>query len=606
MAEIFEREAGRPMSRAAALCGDWLVTFGDRGTLPSPRFPNLGPWRDAGGVWLAPGGAGWRGFPLRTFQSGPWTFWLLGDLALPAGDDPGTFLRDLAGDDRLSKRLNGHFLLLGRCETDGRWYAWTDRFGTVHAYFARSGSRAALGTSFASVASATSRRSLDWPALSAFFAFGFFPADRTFFEDVRILRPATRHVFTAEGELLSAERYWDWSHRPDRSRSFDDTVAEFAQTLHGVLDDQTRSGRIAVPISGGLDSRTTFAALTRTGSSARERLWCYSYGYGEDSIETRIGRRVAEARGVPIETLAVEPYLFDRLGSVLGCVEGFQDVTQARQAVIADRLAERSDAVIAAHWGDVWLGDMGLAGTDSADSAFVSAHAYKKIAKRGRRWLLDELARPHLSGHDPDRIVRDFVDRELDRVAAIAEPDFRVKAFKTDQWSFRWTLASLRMYQAGAWPLLPFYDTRMSDFIATVPTEFVSGRRLQIEYLKRYAPDLARVTWQESGASLYRSRRSRTWLLPWRVARKAARLVMRTPNAPERNWEVQFSGSGAERLRGVLLGPNARLHELVEPARIEHLLEAFFRAPLEEGRGYTVSMLLTFAAFLKTLEAHAR
>src|SRR6185436_16755443 len=56
VAEIFEREAGRPMSRAAALCGDWLVTFGDRGTLPSPRFPNLGPWRDAGGVWLAPGG----------------------------------------------------------------------------------------------------------------------------------------------------------------------------------------------------------------------------------------------------------------------------------------------------------------------------------------------------------------------------------------------------------------------------------------------------------------------------------------------------------------------------------------------------------------------
>ena len=82
--------------------------------------------------------------------------------------------------------------------------------------------------------------------------------------------------------------------------------------------------------------------------------------------------------------------------------------------------------------------------------------------------------------------------------------------------------------------------------------------------------------------------------------------MTRTPNAPERNWEVQFSGSGAERLRGgAFSGPNARLHELVEPARIEHLLEAFFRAPLEEGRGYTVSMLLTFAAFLETLEAHA-
>ena len=176
-------------------------------------------------------------------------------------------------------------------------------------------------------------------------------------------------------------------------------------------------------------------------------------------------------------------------------------MTQARQAVIADLLAERSDAVIAAHWGDVWLGDMGLAGeTDSADAAFVSAHAYKKIAKRAAGGSSMRSARPHLAGEDPEphRPRASWIGSSR-RVAAIAEPDFRVKAFKTDQWSFRWTLASLRMYQAGAFPLLPFYDTRMSDFFATVPTEFVSGRRLQIEYLKRYAPDLARVTWQVSG-----------------------------------------------------------------------------------------------------------
>ena len=50
-----------------------------------------------------------------------------------------------------------------------------------------------------------------------------------------------------------------------------------------------------------------------------------------------------------------------------------------------------------------------------------------------------------------------------------------------EQWSARWTTASLRMFQSAAFPRLPFYDTRLADFFATVPTPLVAGRRLQID-----------------------------------------------------------------------------------------------------------------------------
>ena len=33
--------------------------------------------------------------------------------------------------------------------------------------------------------------------------------------------------------------------------------------------------------------------------------------------------------------------------------------------------------------------------------------------------------------------------------------------------SFRWTTTSLRMFQAAAFPRLPFYDTRMADFFSS-------------------------------------------------------------------------------------------------------------------------------------------
>jgi hypothetical protein len=592
-----------PASASESRVGDVLIAFGGGVSgRPLRASASVGETVDRQREWqlvLEGTGPRWTGLPCRRVEAEGWTFWLLGEVVGSGVDTVGgERLLEIARGARSAAELNGHFLLLGWQESERRWHVWTDRFGTVHAYFGRDGERAAIGTYFASVAAAASRRRLDWTALAGFFATGFFPGSRTFFDDVSILRPASHFVFSGSGERLREERHWQWSHRPEPRRSYEDTVAEFADVLHRVLDAQTAgAGRIAIPISGGLDSRSTVAALTRPGAPARN-LWSYSYGYAADSIETRIARRIADARGLSIETLVVGPYLFDRLREVLDCVEGFQDVTQARQAVVAPLLGERADAVIAAHWGDVWLDDMGLADPAAPDSA-VAAHAWTKVAKRGRDWLLREVAAPRLPGEDPAEIARSSVERELEPLAGIGDPDFRVKAFKTEQWSFRWTLASLRMYQAGAFPKLPFYDTRMSDFFATVPTAYVAGRRLQIDYLRRFAPDLARVSWQAYGTDLYWYRHFRTWLLPWRIARKAARALRFGESPLERNWEVQFGGTGRPRLREALLAPGSRLHALVAPKRIEALLADFSRAPLEEGRGYTVSMLLTLGAWLE-------
>ena len=593
-----------PHSPAAALapesrCGDLLVVFGHDGAPIRAREPD-GDWSLELSVpgWKLlsrPPSEGWRGFPMRAAASGAWRLWRIGELyGAPVDED--AFLLEIASGKRPARELNGHLLLLGWNADEQRWHVWTDRFGTVHAYRASRGSRAAIGTFFPAVAAAGGSASeLDWPGLAGFFALGFFPGTHTFFDDVKIQRSATHAVFDRSGRLFTEERYWAWRHEPNPRRSYGETVDEFASVLHRVSDEQAH-GRLAVPISGGLDSRTTVAALTRDGARSGASFWSFSYGYAPDSVETAIAHQVAKARNLSFESLTVGPYLFDRLDAVLASVEGFQDVTQSRQATVTELLAGRADAVVAAHWGDVWHDDMGLGDRPDAAPAEVLEHAISKIAKRGRRWLLDELAAPRL-GASPDSVVRDQVADELERLASIADADFRVKAFKTEQWSFRWTLASIRMHQAGAYPRLPFYDTRMSDFFATVPTQFVRGRRLQIDYLKRYAPDLARIRWQAYDTNLYRFRYFHSLLLPSRALKRARRLWKRTP-AVERNWEVQFAGSdGRERLANALAG--ARLAELVRRPRVQALLDAFYASPLAEGRGYTVSMLLTLASWLE-------
>ena len=465
-AATLPRRAGAAQTSSAA--GDLLLAWAE--LVPQTPRRRASPSRElaSGQGWslvadeTAPG---WNGYPLSHASVGDWSVWVLGELAGVGSDrSPAEAIAaELArnGDPAL---WNGQFLVIARRDSRRDWHAWTDRFGTVHGYHASGGSRAALGTFFPAVAAVASSRRLDGEALCGFLACGFFPADRTFFDDVQILRPASHYVFDERGRRVSEERYAAWRRAPDARRSVPDTAAELAGLLKQVLSELTGSGRVAIPISGGLDSRTTVALLTDAGRPAPSRLWAYTYGYASDSVETAIGRRVGESRGLTVRSLVIGRYLFERLDDVLDAVEGFQDVTQTRQVAVADLLARDADSVVAAHWGDVWLDDMGATRAGPGRDA-LAEHAFHKVRKRGREWLLREIAAPLVPGEDPEAVARRFVASELKRVGELGDADFEIKAFKTDQWSFRWTVASLRAYRLGALPKLPFYDTRVCGLL---------------------------------------------------------------------------------------------------------------------------------------------
>ncbi len=580
------------------VCGDWLLRFGAHDA-PAPRRHKSGSWhpeaRHGGGqLLLHPPGDGWKGSPWHCASSEGWSAWLLGE-TYPPEPPFSAWWRNLARGSVEAAALNGHFLLLACDRERRRWHLWTDPFGSLHAYRAAGRGGSAIGTFFPAVAAA-SRRQLDWEALAGFFTCGFFLEDRTFFDDVRILRPATHYVFDHAGEPLSAERYRRWSHRPDPGRGEVETIDELGRLLAQVIDEQTRDGRVALPLSGGLDSRSTLAALP--GDPGEREVLPYSYGYSADSVEVGIARRLAAARRLALDTHVVGPYLFGDLERVVASVEGFQDVTQCRQAAILGALAPRADAVIAAHWGDVWLDDVGFAG-DPESSEAVLTHTLGRFVRKGHEWLAEHLCRPRLGGEQPLAIVRRSVRHELAPYSHLADGDFRIKAFKTDSWSFRWTTTSLRMYQPAAFPRLPFYDTRLVDFFATVPTEAVRGRKLQVDYLKRHAPDLARVTWQAYDTSLYLYPYFNSLLLPKRAVKKLLRSLRRRRVA-ESNWQIQFLGeAGRRQLEQRLLAPGLRVHDLVAPLQVRELVEDFYRAP-NGSTGYAVSMLLTFAVWLET------
>lgn len=587
--------------------GDVLVQFGNPQPL-SGRWGRL----NAGVLAQEPGWRllsesprkGWFGYPFKSLVFGGWRVWVIGELYGSKDrtlSDEG-FVEELVLGKVKWSQLNGHVAILGWDSTRREWHIWTDRFGTLHLFHCSDRNGPMLGTSFQSVSCHQAVSKLDWAGISGLFGCGFFPEDRTHFENVRILKPATETVLDEHGKLVSSQRYWEWSHEPDTTRSPGDLADEFGHVFLRIMGEMTSRDRVAVPISGGLDSRSTLAGLgvggARSGGVAN--LWGYSYGYSDDSIETRISSELARCRGLAFQRFTIRPYLSSRLDTILGCIEGFQDLLQCRQAFVIDELAEHSDHVIAAHWGDVWHDDMGFdASRDATGGDGVAAHAFEKMAKRGRRWLWDQVCARSAGGLNPELVTRGFVEEGIGRVRGIQDPDFRVKAFKTDNWSFRWTLSSIRMFQAASFPRLPFYDTRVADFFLRVPTGRVSGRAMQLEFLRRFAPDLARVEWQETGTDLFDQGRGKVGQLARRVTARLERLLLNKP-VVERNWEVQLRGvEGRELLQQYLLREGLAVHELVGRKEVQDLVNLFQSEPLVDGRGYTVSMLFSFSAWLE-------
>ena len=168
-------------------------------------------------VSIEPSRADWKGFPFRSWSVGDWVFWVLGEFS-EARDLEETILA-VAQGDQSPDRLNGHWLTYGWDRRQRRFHIWTNRFATLHGYRCTHEGGNGFGTNFGTIARLASARRLDWAGLTGFFGFGFFPEDRTYFDDIRILRPATHSTYDAEAGRFFEERYWNWRHEPNPTRS---------------------------------------------------------------------------------------------------------------------------------------------------------------------------------------------------------------------------------------------------------------------------------------------------------------------------------------------------------------------------------------------------
>ncbi|HEX7151735.1 MAG TPA: asparagine synthase-related protein [Thermoanaerobaculia bacterium] len=253
-----------------------------------------------------------------------------------------------------------------------RLFAARDRLGTRPLFYATTNGTLIVTNDFPTLIDASFHtRALHRDAIADFFAHGYnTDLTRTVFAQIRRVPPGHRLIASAEG--VRVERWWELPFCEEPLRIGEREAVERFRDVFGTAVRERAQGRVAIGLSGGVDSTTVAATLVANGGRATAITTVWDPLIPD--VERHYATVAARALQLPHELqecAAVQP--FD--GWESRHVRGLEPFDDPFSVVFNDFLRRA-----AAH-GDVLLTGQG------GDPALYASHDYFFRLLRGGRWL---------------------------------------------------------------------------------------------------------------------------------------------------------------------------------------------------------------------------
>lgn len=427
-------------------------------------------------------------------------------------------------------------------------------------------------------------------AICVFSAIGFFLDTDTYWKDKIILSPGSESIIDDESFLVSSKKWFEW-HSAPREISFENTLKEFSELFESIIERQTTGQKVVLPLSGGLDSRTQAVALRN-----HSHVNTYSYSFDGGYNESKIARKIADTCQFPFKSFTIKRgYLWHVIEELASINECYSEFTHPRQMAFIDEYSEMGDVFSLGHMGDLMFDSFGFPQLSFEEEV---QKAIKLLIKKGGFELATALwgawgLEGSFEGYFKSRISALLKEIKIENTNA------KLRAFKTQFSVSRWSSNNLSVFEKVMPVTLPYYDRRMCEFICTIPEKYLSNRQLQIAYIKKNSPDLAKITWHGQkpfNLNNYHLNKS-PYNIPYRVTDKIIREFNGFIGKPHisRNWELQFVGAENDKhLKEWLF--ESKLMELVPKEIIQQFYDNF-KEKKAVTYSHPVSMLLTLALF---------
>ncbi|MBK5214588.1 MAG: asparagine synthetase B family protein [Flavobacteriaceae bacterium] len=434
------------------------------------------------------------------------------------------------------------------------------------------------------------KHELHLEAICVFSAIGFFLDTDTYWRDKIIISPGSESILDDDSYVVSSKKWFQWNYSP-REISFETSLQEFTELFESIIESQTTGQKVVLPLSGGLDSRTQAVALRN-----HPHVNTYSYSFDGGYNESKIAKKIADTCQFPFQSFTIQRgYLWNVIEELASINECYSEFTHPRQMAFIDTYSEMGDVFSLGHMGDLMFDSFGLPQLSFEEEV---QKVIKLLIKKGGFELATALwAAWGLEGSFEDYFKSRI--RALLNEIKIENTNAKLRAFKTQFSVSRWSSNNLSVFEKVLPVTLPYYDTRMCEFICTIPEKYLSNRQLQIAYIKKNSPDLAKITWHgQKPFNLKNFHYNRApYNIPYRVTDKIIREFNGFIGKPHisRNWELQFVGEGNDKhLKKWLF--DSKLMELVPKEIIQRFYDNF-KEKDAVTYSHPVSMLLTLALF---------
>lgn len=455
--------------------------------------------------------------------------WLCGELYHVTGDHARLALATYldAGSKGLCK-LEGAFLIAVWDGYTGQFWLVNDRFGLYPLYYAYVPQYFSFAPEIKAVLCApTVPRCLDTTAIAQYMRFQQLLGERTWFEDVRLLSPASLVCYVPNTNSLSIIRYWDWDRiEQHKGITFDEAVEEVGRLFQRAVDAMSAPPlRAGVYLSGGLDGRTILGFLR--DPKATTTITYGAPGCRDVVYAKRIARCVgSQHRWFPLHDGC---WVADYAQLHLILTEGMHGWINSHGMSTLQEARQLIDVNLSGWDGGTILG--GLIDTYATDKALRYAPDELTLVQRNYDGFCQRFTWPGLTNVEFEALLGNGDPLELrERAYESFFAEFqRTRHYPTDRRSdyfyllqrVRRSTQNMVVFTRSAIEVrCPFFDYAFIDFVYGLPEAIRTTPALYRSMLTRRAPRLAFVPYdkdnrlphsnwvmREAHGLIYRSRR---------------------------------------------------------------------------------------------------
>lgn len=423
-------------------------------------------------------------------------------------DDAGlaleVYLRD--GTEGLTQ-LEGAFAVSVWDQRSDELIVVNDRFGLYQHFFAHAGGALIFAPEIKGVLAAPGvPRKLDLTAVAQYTRFQQLLDERTWFDDVELLPPATLLRYRPCDDQLSLRRYWDWDRIVPLERiSFNEAVEECIRLFQRAVDAMTAPPlRVGVYLSGGLDGRTILGFI-----DPATQVTTLTYGAGE-CRDVVYGAALARRAGRPNRWFAFADgrWVLEHGEQHLALTEGLHSWMHAHGISTLDRARELIDVNLSGWDGGTTLG--GRLDEYATDASYRHAPDEAGFRRRLFEGFCRVFTWPGLTDGEAEALfrppgnpeladlARDSFDEAVARTAHYAGP-YRADYFYLLQHVRRSTNSMIVFQRSAIEVRCPFFDYDLLEFLYALPEQIRATPALHEAVITRRMPGLALVPNEKTG-----------------------------------------------------------------------------------------------------------